>query len=37
MVLAGVPASPVELVVFPTLTLINAILAFLLLKNVKTR
>jgi hypothetical protein len=37
MVLKGVPASPVELAVFPTITLINAILAVLLLKSVKTR
>jgi hypothetical protein len=37
MVLKGVPVSPVELIVFPTITLINAILAVLLLKSVKTQ
>jgi hypothetical protein len=34
MALSGVPVSPVELIVFPSLTLINLLLAVLLLKNV---
>lgn len=37
MVLAGVGISPVEAVVFPTLTLINLVMAFLLLKNIDAR
>ena len=35
MVLAGVPASPIELAVFPTITLLNLVMAVLLLKNIK--
>lgn len=35
LVRAGVPASPVELVVFPTITLLNMGMAVLLLRNVK--
>jgi hypothetical protein len=35
MVRVGVPASPVELVIFPTITLVNAVMAVVLLKNIK--
>jgi hypothetical protein len=31
----GVAASPVELVIFPTITLVNAVMAVVLLKNIK--
>ncbi len=37
MALSGVATSPVELLVFPALTLINLVLALLLLKNVEMR
>jgi hypothetical protein len=37
MALSGAPVSPVELVVFPSLTLINLVLAVLLLKNVQAQ
>lgn len=36
MALSGVAISPVELIVFPALTLINLVLAVILLKNVTT-
>jgi len=34
MVRLGVPASPVELVIFPTITLVNAVMAVVLLKGI---
>jgi hypothetical protein len=34
MVRAGVPASPVELVIFPAITLANGIMAVILLRNI---
>ena len=37
MVRVGVPASPVELVIFPTITLINLVMTVLLLKNSSSR
>ncbi len=37
MVLAGVPVSAVELGIFPTLTLCNFGMVFILLKNIETR
>jgi hypothetical protein len=37
MALSGVAISPVELIVFPSLTLINLVMAVLLLKNVEVR
>jgi len=37
MVRAGVAASPVELVIFPTITLVNIVMAAVLLKNIETR
>ncbi len=36
MALTGVPISPVELGVFPTITLLNLVMAVLLLKNVQS-
>jgi hypothetical protein len=35
MVLAGVSASPIELAVFPSITLLNLVMAVLLLKNIQ--
>jgi hypothetical protein len=35
MARVGVPISPIELVIFPTLTLVNMIMAGLLLKHIK--
>ena len=37
MVIAGVAASPVELIVFPSLTLLNVVMAGLLFKNIDAR
>ena len=36
MALTGVPVSPAELGVFPTITLLNLVMAVLLLKNVQS-
>jgi hypothetical protein len=36
-VLAGVPVSPVELVMFPTLALVNVVLLVLLLRSISER
>jgi hypothetical protein len=34
MARVGVPTSPVELVIFPTITLVNTVMAVVLLKSV---